>query len=50
MLAIGLMWLFADDFGSVFRDAMIPAFAALALILFVVHGRLTGKICVGGKT
>jgi MFS family permease len=37
MLAIGLMWLFADDFTSVFWVAVIPAFAALALILFVVH-------------
>lgn len=36
-LAIGLMWLFADDFASVFWVAVIPAFAALALILFVVH-------------
>lgn len=31
------MWLFADDFASVFWVAVIPAFAALALILFVVH-------------
>ncbi|MFG1466652.1 MFS transporter [Xanthobacter sp. DSM 24535] len=37
LLAIGLMWLFADDFASVFWVAVIPAFAALALILFVVH-------------
>jgi MFS family permease len=37
LLAIGLMWLFADDFVSVFWVAVIPAFAALALILFVVH-------------
>ena len=31
------MWLFADDFASVFWVAVIPALAALALILFVVH-------------
>jgi MFS family permease len=37
LLAIGLMWLFADDFASVFWVAVIPAFAALALILFLVH-------------
>lgn len=37
LLAIGLMWLFADDFASVFWVAVIPSFAALALILFVVH-------------
>jgi MFS family permease len=37
LVAIGLMWLFADDFASVFWVAVIPAFAALALILFVVH-------------
>jgi MFS family permease len=37
LLAIGLMWLFADDFASVFWVAVIPAFAALALIFFVVH-------------
>ncbi|WP_054004453.1 MFS transporter [Cypionkella psychrotolerans] len=37
LLAIGLMWVFADDFASVFWMAVIPAFAALALILFFVH-------------
>jgi MFS family permease len=37
LLAIGLMWIFADDFASVFWVAVIPAFAALALILFVVR-------------
>lgn len=37
LLAIGLMWFFADDFASVFWVAVIPAFAAFALILFVVH-------------
>jgi len=36
LLAIWLMWLFADDFASVFWVAVIPAFAALALILVVV--------------
>ncbi|HBG99948.1 MAG TPA: MFS transporter [Rhodobacteraceae bacterium] len=37
LLAIGLMWLFADDFAAVFWVAVIPAFAALALILLLVH-------------
>ncbi len=37
LLAIGLMWLLAGDFASVFWVAVIPAFAALALILFAVH-------------
>jgi MFS family permease len=37
LAAIGLMWLFADDFASVFWVAVIPAFLALALILFAVH-------------
>lgn len=37
LLAIGLMWVFADDFASVFWIAVIPTFAALALILFFVH-------------
>jgi MFS family permease len=37
LLAIGLMWLFADDFASVFWVAVLPAFASLALILFVVR-------------
>lgn len=37
LAAIGLMWLFADDFASVFWVAVVPAFAALALILFVVR-------------
>ena len=31
------MWLFADDFVSVFWVAVIPAFLALGLILFAVH-------------
>jgi hypothetical protein len=31
------MWLFADDFASVFWVAVIPAFLALALILFAVQ-------------
>jgi MFS family permease len=31
------MRLFADDFASVFWVAVVPAFAALALMLFVVH-------------
>jgi MFS family permease len=37
LLAIGLMWLSADRFGLVFWVAVIPAFAALALILFAVN-------------
>lgn len=37
LAAIGLMWLFADDFASVFWVAVIPAFGAFALILLVVH-------------
>lgn len=37
LLAIALMWVFADDFASVFWVAVIPAFGALALILFLVH-------------
>jgi MFS family permease len=37
LLAIGLMWVFSDDFASVFWVAVIPAFAALALIVFVVR-------------
>lgn len=36
LLAIALMWAFANDFQSVFWVAVIPAFAALALILFAV--------------
>lgn len=37
LAAIGLMWLFADDFLSVFWIAVIPAFLALGLIIFAVH-------------
>lgn len=37
LAAIGLMWLFLDDFRSVFWVAVIPAFLALALILFAVR-------------
>lgn len=37
LAAIGLMWLFADDFVSVFWVAVVPAFLALGLILFAVH-------------
>jgi MFS family permease len=45
LLAIGLMWLFANDFVSVFWVAVIPAFLAFGLIVFAVrepvaqHGR-----------
>lgn len=37
LLAIVLMWVFANDFQSVFWVAVIPAFLALGLILFAVH-------------
>lgn len=37
LLAIGLMWLFADDFVSVFWVAVIPAFLAFGLIIFAVQ-------------
>ena len=37
LLAIGLMWLFADDFVAVFWVAVIPAFLAFGLIVFAVH-------------
>lgn len=37
LAAIGLMWLFAGDFQAVFWVAVIPAFGALALILFAVR-------------
>ncbi|MFD0981425.1 MFS transporter [Tropicimonas aquimaris] len=37
LLAIGLMWLFANDFTRVFWVAVVPAFAAVALLLLVVR-------------
>ncbi|MFP1632408.1 MFS transporter [Zhengella sp. ZM62] len=37
LMAIALMWLFAEDFAAVFWVAVIPALASLALILFVVR-------------
>lgn len=37
LLAVALMWVFAEDFASVFWVAVIPAFGALGLILFLVH-------------
>ena len=37
LLAIVLMWVFANDFQSVFWVAVIPAFLALGLILFAVR-------------
>lgn len=37
LLAVGLMWLFAGDFAAVFWVAVVPAFAALALILLAVR-------------
>ena len=36
-LAIGLMWLTADNFQAVFWVAVIPAFLCLGLLLFAVH-------------
>lgn len=38
-LAIGLMWLTADNIPWVFWAALPPAFAALALVLFSVHDK-----------
>jgi MFS family permease len=37
LLAIGLMWLTANNFKAVFWVAVVPAFLSLALILFAVH-------------
>lgn len=37
LLAIALMWVFANDFQSVFWVAVVPAFLALGLILFAVR-------------
>jgi hypothetical protein len=37
LLAIGLMWWTANNFTAVFWVAVIPAFLALALIIFAVH-------------
>lgn len=37
LLAIGLMWLTADNIPLVFWAAVLPAFAALALIVFAVR-------------
>ena len=36
-LAIGLMWLTANNFHAVFWGAVIPAFLAVGLLLFAVH-------------
>jgi len=36
-IAIGLMWLWADNFQAVFWIAVIPAFLSFALILFAVR-------------
>ncbi|MBS3960962.1 MAG: MFS transporter [Sandarakinorhabdus sp.] len=36
LAAIGLMWVFSNDFRSVFWVAVVPAFLALGLILFAV--------------
>ena len=37
LAAIGLMWLTANHFTAVFWVAVVPAFLALALIVFAVH-------------
>ncbi|MFC2967899.1 MFS transporter [Acidimangrovimonas pyrenivorans] len=37
LAAIGLMWLFADRFASVFWVAVVPGFLSLGLILFAVR-------------
>ena len=37
MLAIGLMWLTANSFQTVFWVAVVPAFLAVGLLLFAVH-------------
>jgi len=37
LIAIGLMWLTADNFRAVFWVAVVPAFLALALIVFAVR-------------
>lgn len=37
LLAIGLMWWTGDNFTAVFWVAVIPAFLALALMIFAVH-------------
>lgn len=37
LVAIGLMWLTADNFTAVFWIAVIPAFLALALLVFAVR-------------
>ena len=37
LIAIALMWMFAENFAAVFWMAVIPALASVALILFVVH-------------
>ena len=44
LLAIGLMWLLADDFQAVFWIAVVPAFIAVALIVLAVRepGRPAG--------
>jgi MFS family permease len=36
-LAIGLMWLTANNFQTVFWVAVIPAFLAVALLIFAIH-------------
>jgi MFS family permease len=37
LVAIGLMWVFSNDFRSVFWVAVLPAFLAFGLILFAVQ-------------
>ncbi|WP_226628051.1 MFS transporter [Alloyangia pacifica] len=37
LIAVGLMWLFANDFRSVFWVAVLPAFLSVGLLLWVVR-------------
>lgn len=37
LLAVGLMWMTANEFRAVFWVAVIPAFLALAVLVFAVH-------------
>ncbi|GLS55196.1 MFS transporter [Methylobacterium gregans] len=41
LLAIGLMWLFANDFQAVFWVAVLPAFLSVAVLVFAVKDPAT---------
>lgn len=45
LAAIGLMWLFSDDFRSVFWVAVVPAALSVGLILFIVKEPARPKRC-----